>query len=120
MDSVPPLSNQSWENTGVWAQSREATCADVMANATISGPVGVLEPLQPTPARVSARIDVSPNPFGGMTSIRLLNSTGLEKAIDLYDATGSVVRTLGLTRGQATLDGRHLADGIYFMRVSGD
>jgi hypothetical protein len=66
-----------------------------------------------------ARLDVNPNPFGGMTTIRLLNSTGLEKAIDVYDATGSVVRTLGLSRGQAVLDGRLLSGGIYFARVAG-
>ena len=66
-----------------------------------------------------ARIDVNPNPFGGATSIRLLNPTGRETAVELYDATGSVVRTLTLSRGQATLDGRLLADGIYFARVIG-
>ncbi len=54
-----------------------------------------------------------------MTTIRLLNPTGLETAVELYDATGSVVGTLGLSRGQGTLDGRHLADGIYFARVVG-
>jgi hypothetical protein len=29
------------------------------------------------------------------------------------------VRTLGLSRGQAVLDGRRMADGIYFVRVAG-
>jgi hypothetical protein len=48
-----------------------------------------------------------------------LNSIGVATAIELYDATGSIVRTLELSRGQATLDGRHLADGIYFARVVG-
>jgi len=119
MDSVPPLSYQGWENTNVWGPSRDAPVRDVCANATVSGPVGVFEWLQPTPAPVPARIDVNPNPFGGMTNIRLLNPTGLETAIELYDATGSIVRTLSLSRGQATLDGRHLADGIYFARVAG-
>jgi len=66
-----------------------------------------------------ARIDVNPNPFGRTAAIRLLNATGLEKSVDVYDATGSIVRTLELSRGQATLDGRLLADGIYFARVAG-
>jgi hypothetical protein len=118
MDSVPPLSLQGWEFTGVWSPSRE-TKLDVMANATISGPVGIFEDLQPTPAPAPARIDANPNPFGSKTTIRLLNPTGLEKGLELYDATGSIVRTLELSRGQAMLDGRLLADGIYFARVTG-
>ncbi len=117
-DSVPPISNQSWEeNAGIWSPGRDAASRDFCARATISGPVGIFEWLQPTPA--PARIDVSPNPFGNATTIRLLNPTGLEKAIELYDATGSIVRTLEFSRGQATLDGRLLADGIYFARVAG-
>jgi hypothetical protein len=119
MDSIPPLSYQGWENTGGWGQSRDGVLRDVCANATVSGPVGIFEWLQPTPAPVPARIDVNPNPFGGLTTLRLLNPTGVEKAIELYDATGSVVRTLEINRGQTTLDGRLLADGIYFARVTG-
>jgi hypothetical protein len=119
MDSVPPLSFQGWEYTGVWSPSRDGVVRDVCANATISGSVGIFEELQPTPAPVLARIDVNPNPFGGATTIRLLNPTGRETALEIYDATGSVVRTLSLNRSQATLDGRQLADGIYFARVIG-
>jgi len=119
-DSIPPISFQGWEtNTGTWSPSRDGAVRDVCANATVFGPVGIFEWLQPTPAPVPARIDVNPNPFGGATSIRLLNPTGRETAVELYDATGSVVRTLTLSRGQATLDGRLLADGIYFARVVG-
>ncbi len=119
-DSMPPLSFQTWEGiSGVWAPGRDAGVRDLCANATISGPVGIFEDLSPTPAPLMARIDVNPNPFGGATSIRLLNPTGRETAVELYDATGSVVRTLTLSRGQATLDGRLLADGIYFARVIG-
>jgi hypothetical protein len=119
LDATVPLSYQGWENTGVWGPSRDATVHDVAANATISGPVGIAEWVNPTPAKAPARIDVNPNPFGGRTTIRLLNPTGLEKALAVYDATGSYVRTVELSRGQATLDGRLLADGIYFARVAG-
>jgi hypothetical protein len=119
MDSIPPLSFQKWEClSGVWAPDPSAGVRDFCANATVSGPVGVAEWLEPTPAPVPLRIDVSPNPFGSKTTIRLLNPTGLETAVELYDATGSVVRKLELSRGQATLDGRHLADGIYFARAA--
>ncbi|MBN2464227.1 T9SS type A sorting domain-containing protein, partial [candidate division WOR-3 bacterium] len=119
MDSIPPLSYQKWEHFGAWSPDRDAGKRDFMANATISGPVGIFESLESAPAKVPSRIDVNPNPFGGMTTIRLLNPTGLEKALDVYDATGSIVRTLELSRGQAVLDGRWLADGIYFARVRG-
>ena len=85
----------------------------------VCGPVGIFEELEPTPAPIPARIDVNPNPFGSQTSIRLLNPRGNETAIELYDATGSVVRTLALERGVARLDGRLLSDGIYFARVAG-
>jgi len=119
-DSIPPISFQTWEGiSGVWAPGRDARVRDLCANATVSGPVGIFESLEPTPAPTPARIDVSPNPFGRMTSIRLLNATGLEKAIEIYDATGSLVGKLELNRGQAALDGRRLADGIYFTRVAG-
>jgi hypothetical protein len=119
MDSIPPLSYQGWEFTGVWAPSRDAPMRDVCANATVTGLVGMYEELEPTAPPVPARIDVNPNPFGTSTTIRLLAPLGNETAIELYDATGSVVRTLALSRGTAQLDGRLLADGIYFARVAG-
>jgi hypothetical protein len=120
MDSVPPLSNQRWECIGGnWSPSYDAAQGDFMANATISGPVGIFESMEPIPAPVPSRIDVNPNPFGGVTTIRLLNPTGIEKAIELYDATGSIVRKVELSRGRATLSGRLLAEGVYFARVAG-
>ena len=120
VDGTMPASYQEWENVGgVWSPGRFATLHDACANATISGPVGIFEWLQPTPAPVPARIDINPNPFGARTTIRLLNASGLEKTLEVYDATGSMVRTVELSRGQATLDGRLLADGVYFARVAG-
>jgi hypothetical protein len=118
-DEGLPISLQSWENTGAWSPSRWATTQDVCANAMTSGPVGIFEVLQPAPAPVPARLDVNPNPFGSKTTVRLLNPTGVERSIELYDATGRAVRTLDLSRGQAVLDGRLLSDGIYFARVAG-
>jgi hypothetical protein len=120
MDSVPPLSNQRWECTGGnWAPSFDPLQGDFMANATISGPVGIFESMEPAPVLAPERIDVNPNPVGSKTTIRLLNPTGFEKALEIYDATGSIVRRLELSRGQVVLDGRLLADGIYFARVTG-
>ncbi len=123
MDSMPPFSLQAWEYAGVWAPSRDAVDRDVCAAATISGPVvGIFELRQPTPT--PARIDVKPNPFGSATNIRLLNPRSGETAIEIYDATGSLVRTLSLERGTAAFNGRDargriLADGVYFARLAG-
>jgi hypothetical protein len=118
MDSIPPLSFQKWEHFGGWSVDRDAGVRDFMANATVSGPVGIFESVEPTPVPIPARIDVSPNPFGRIAMLRLRNPTGVEKAIELCDAAGSVVRTLTLDRAQAILDGRKLADGVYFARVA--
>ena len=119
MDSIPPLSFQSWEYTGVWAPSRDGAVRDAMTAAMVTGQVGVSEWTNPTPAPVSVRIDATPNPFGTFATLRLMNPRGGEKAIEVFDATGSIVRTLALTDGRAALDGRKLADGIYFARVAG-
>jgi len=119
MDSIPPLSLQGWEYTGVWAPSRDMSTYDACANATVSGPVGIAEWMQPAAPPAPVKLNVSPNPLGTQATIRLLHPRGTETAVELYDATGSVVRTLGLKRGSATLDGRLLADGIYFARVTG-
>ncbi len=123
MDSVPPLSFQGWEYTGVWAPGRDAARQDVMANATVSGPVGLME-LTPAPVRPRAGIAVTPNPFGTLTTLKLENALGNATAVEVYDATGSVVRTLELERGSARFDGRDsrgrlLPEGIYFARAVG-
>ncbi len=118
MDSILPLSFQGWEYTGVWAPSRDAAARDVVANAIVQGPVGLME-LALVPAPVPVRIDVSPNPFGTSARVRLLNPRGSEQSIELFDAAGNSLRTVELVRGTARLDRRGLADGIYFARVTG-
>lgn len=124
MDSVPPLSYQGWEYTGVWAPGRDAPRQDVMANATVSGAnTGVIE-LGPAPVRPRAGISVNPNPFGTLTTLKLENALGSETGVEIYDATGSVVRTVPVERGNARFDGRDatgrmLPEGVYFARVCG-
>ncbi|MFO7651876.1 MAG: hypothetical protein R6X13_11120 [bacterium] len=123
MDSVPPLSYQGWEFTGVWAPGRDAPRQDVMANATVSGPVGLME-LTPAPVRPRSGISVNPNPFGTLTTLKLENALGSETGVEIYDATGSVVRTVPVERGNARFDGRDAAgrmlpEGVYFARVCG-
>ncbi|MBN2537332.1 T9SS type A sorting domain-containing protein, partial [candidate division WOR-3 bacterium] len=87
-------------------------------NAMVSA-TGIEEWIGPAPVPMPVRIDVNPNPLGTTARLRLVNPRGSETAVELYDATGSIVRTLELRNGAAVLDGRRLADGIYFARVAG-
>ncbi len=122
MDTLPPFSGQTWEYTGVWAPSRDLWVRDGAFNAMVAS-TGIEEWITPELNPVT-RIDVSPNPFGSSALIRLVNPRGSEGAVEVYDATGSLVRTVELVDGQAVLNtrdlsGRRLADGIYFARVTG-
>ena len=116
MDSTPPFSRQCWEYDGfVWAESRHVNVADMMFNATISGVVGVKEELEPVKIGERLCITANPNPFA--TRCRLsLSSPGSAQAIEVYDATGALVKTLSLENGAAVLDSRFLPGGIYFAR----
>jgi hypothetical protein len=118
MDTLPPFSGQGWEYTGVWAPSRDLWVRDPCFNAMVSA-TGIEEWIGPAPVPMPARIDINPNPLGTTARLRLVNPRGDETAVELYDATGSIIRTLDLRNGAAVLDGRRLADGIYFCRVAG-
>ncbi|MEO0050567.1 MAG: T9SS type A sorting domain-containing protein [candidate division WOR-3 bacterium] len=111
-DSVAPISNQSWEYTGVWATSRHDQ--DVMANARVSGPVGVFE-LQPEPVKMPAKLEVAPNP--ATNTVRLTLNRAIDGEAEIFDATGKLVQTVILKDGSGVFDSRKLAGGIYFARV---
>ncbi|MFO7675101.1 MAG: T9SS type A sorting domain-containing protein [bacterium] len=125
MDTIAPISGQSWEYTGVWAPSRDLWVREAMFNASILGATGIEEWVGPAPVPQPVRLDVSPNPFGTTARLNLINPRGSEGAVEVYDATGSVVRTLELDRGTAVFNGRDdagrlLAEGIYFARARGE
>ncbi|UCG41976.1 MAG: T9SS type A sorting domain-containing protein [candidate division WOR-3 bacterium] len=122
MDSIPPLSGQSWEYTGVWAPSRDMWARDAAFNATIVS-TGIEEELRPAPAQ--PHLTVSPNPFGTSARLRLVNPRTTDQTAGVYDAAGTLVRTLELERGEAVFDGRDLegrmlSEGIYFVRLVDD
>jgi hypothetical protein len=120
MDSVPPLSYQGWEYTGVWAPGRDAPLRDVVSRVAVRGiHTGVEEWLQPVSRPIPVRITVNPNPAAVATELRLASPRGDESSIEIYDAAGNVLRTLTLDGGVGQLDVRGLADGIYFARVTG-
>lgn len=111
-DSVAPISNQSWEYTGGWATSRHDQ--DVMANATVSGPVGVYE-LQPEPVKMPARLEVAPNPATNVVWLTL--NRAIDGEAEIFDATGKLVQIVSLRNGTGVIDSRKLPGGIYFARV---
>jgi hypothetical protein len=119
MDSTLPISGQSWEYTGVWAPSRDQWVRDAAFNAIIAS-TGIEEELWPAPAQ--PQVTVNPNPFGTSARLRLVNPRGTEQTAGVYDATGTLVRTLKLERGEAMFNGRDqkggtLSEGIYFVRL---
>jgi hypothetical protein len=121
MDSTPPVSGQSWEYTGGWAPSREASIRDAAFNATVTFPgSGIEQELWPGPAQ--PHVTVNPNPFGTSARLRLINPRGAGQTAGVYDVTGTLVRTLELERGEAVFNGRDrggrmLSEGIYFVRL---
>jgi hypothetical protein len=119
MDSTLPISGQSWEYTGVWAPSRDQWVRDAAFNAIIAS-TGIEEELWPAPAQ--PQVTVNPNPFGTSARLRLVNPRGTEQTAGVYDATGTLVRTLKLEHGEAMFNGRDqkggtLSEGIYFVRL---
>ncbi len=113
---MPPLSYQGWEYTGVWAPSRDAAARDVMANATVSGTVGVLE-LAPEVAPVRRVLELSPNPASDLVTVRFARSAGTAQTLELYNAAGTVVRTSEVRDERVVLDTRQIPAGVYFVRV---
>jgi hypothetical protein len=122
MDTSKPMSYQSWEYTGSWAPSRDAANQDVMMHALVRGVTGV-EELTPLP--LGATMTARPNPFGGSTRIAFGRDIATPAKLEIYNATGEVVRTLLVSGTAANWDGKtsaglRLAGGIYFARLADD
>jgi hypothetical protein len=110
MDSIPPISYQGWEYTGVWAPSRNMTTHDACANATVSGPVGIFEEgLKPQ----AASSKPAPTMVRGVLVLQNGSSASSSPSW-LLDITGR--RVLALKPGAN--DVSRLAPGVYFVRVA--
>jgi hypothetical protein len=110
MDSIRPLSFQGWEYTGAWAPSRDMALRDVCANATVYGPVGILDE---TMNDERGTMNVGPTVVRGVLVLGAVDSrqnTG--HRAELLDAAGRKVMAL---RPGAN-DVRALAPGVYFVR----
>jgi hypothetical protein len=107
-DSTKPLSFQGWEYTGVWAPSRDMAVRDVCANATVSGPVSILEA---TPGAERQPTNVGATIVRGVLDLsEAKGDRRMAKGV-LLDAVGRKV--LDLHAGAN--DVRSLAPGIYFV-----
>ncbi|MEO0071123.1 MAG: T9SS type A sorting domain-containing protein [candidate division WOR-3 bacterium] len=115
MDSVPPISFQSWEFTTGWSPSRNADVHDVMANAIIHEQVGITE-LLPEKIHRPPRLEVSANPVS--QSVRFMLGVPISARVEVFDATGRTVQEVMLQDGVGILDTREMAPGIYFARVA--
>jgi hypothetical protein len=66
----------------------------------------------------NSQLSASPNPFSSSTTLRSSSLLPPHSSLLLYDASGSLLRTLSAGANQ-TLDGSGLRPGVYLVR-SGD
>jgi hypothetical protein len=119
MDTVLPMSRQSWEYTTGWAPSRHANIHDACIRALVQA-VGIEEELIPTASNISTT--VIPNPFRTKTVISFANPHNKTTSFNIYNSVGNRVKTLTTKAEQVVWDGRdasgkRLADGIYFLKT---
>jgi hypothetical protein len=122
-DSIPPVSNQSWEYTGAWAPYRSLATNDAMMRALVRGPSTGITEL--TPARIGSALTVGPNPFNATTTIKFGRNLTQPGKLVIYNNAGGVVRTLTASGNSVIWDGkdfsgRRLAGGVFFVRLIGD
>ena len=120
---IDPAGNVAYFRTEYDPDAMAEVIEELLASGT---------PVQDTPAAVAdVRLEVAPNPFNPLTTIRYELSAAGSVTLDLYDARGSLVRRLldGEHRPagnhELNLDGRddagrELAAGVYLLRLSTD
>jgi len=84
--------------------------------------VSVHEDIEPGLSSPSLRITNSPNPATGQVTLKWQVPSSMPVAVNLYDATGRMVRSLYAADdrarvGKLTMDARSLAAGIYLVRL---
>ncbi|MEO0086036.1 MAG: T9SS type A sorting domain-containing protein [candidate division WOR-3 bacterium] len=111
--------NRSWYGSpGSW---QAWTTGELFISASVQGGVGVEEGYDPNLRSPSLTLSQYPNPAPEQAVIRWQVPVAQRVDLNLYDATGRLVRNLYSTdhgrSGRVTLDTRTLSAGFYFIRV---
>jgi len=110
---------KSWFGTpGNWAPWNTG---ELFISASVQGGVGVEEGFDPNLRSPSLTLGQYPNPASDKAVIRWQVPVAQRVSLNLYDATGRLVRNLYSTEhgraGRVTLDTKTLCAGFYFIRV---
>ena len=121
MDTTPPISGQTWEYTGVWAPSRDATSREGMFRALVDLGSGV-EELGPAIAINQPTLSAHPNPFTTNTKIMLNGKVNQFSIVKIYNALGEQVNKLSTSNdfllwNGTDYSGSKLSPGIYFAKL---
>jgi hypothetical protein len=89
---------------------------------TLSGPVAAVPDRSGELPRTTGLLEVSPNPFNPLTTIRFALATPADVCLSVYDLAGRLVATLSEGPREAgvhevTFDGAHCASGVYLCRL---
>lgn len=121
MDTTPPISGQTWEYTGVWAPSRDATTRDGMFRALVALGSGV-EELLPVSSNSSLVLSIYPNPFTNNAKISFSGKIMPLSIVEIYNVLGERITKLATTNDFVVWNGtdrtqRKVSPGIYFAKL---
>ena len=107
-----------WSPDGNWIVYQKYDTTGYAQIYKVTSGVGIEE--DETGIRKEATsISIYPNPFTTVVSVQLLNAwEGKEANLDIYDASGRLVKSIELTIGHSQL-GADLSPGIYFLKADG-
>jgi len=114
--------NQNHSFTGSPGTWSPFSLGEFFMSAAAQGKVGVEEGYEPGITRPSLRITNYPNPVNDQVTLKWQVPSSMPISVNLYDATGRLVRGLYTADGRArvgalTADTRSLAAGIYLVRL---
>lgn len=124
MDTSFPISGQTWEYTGVWAPSRDATIRDCMFRANVQLGSGIQE-LGPAISNPKPYLSAYPNPFVNNTKIRFTHKGTPLAIVEIYNAVGKKVTKLSTTEEFVVWNGTdqnnsQASPGIYFAKLKSE
>jgi hypothetical protein len=107
---------------GAWSPWTPPGGGDLFIAAAVKGGVGLQEGYEPGLNSPSLQITNYPNPVTDQVTLKWQVPTRMPISVNLYDATGRLMRNLYTANGMArvgtlTVDTRSLAAGIYLARL---